>query len=75
MTEAATPKFRFGDVVTPIDEPLVKMRVIGVTQYIDGSTGYTCSFWSHPHSVMQRTQMSEVELVLHSATHRERGDN
>ena len=75
MTEAATPKFNNGDVVTPIGEPLVKMHVIGVTQYTDGSTGYTCSFWSRPHSAMQRIQMSEVELVLHSATQKERGDN
>jgi hypothetical protein len=75
MIEAATPKFRLGDVVTPIGEPLVKMHVIGVTQYIDRSTGYTCSFWSRPHGAMQRIQMSEAELVLHSATHKERGDN
>ena len=72
MTE---PKFSNGDIVTPIGEPLVKMRVIGVTRFIDTSIGYTCSFWSHPHSAMLRIKMAEVELVLHSATHNERSDN
>ena len=72
MTEA---KFELGDVVTPIGDPLVKMHVIGVTHFIDRSIGYVCSFWSRPHSAMQRLQMTEVELVLHSAAHKEQSDD
>ena len=67
MVTPRMPKFTFGDVVSPIDQSLVKMRVLGITRYTDGSVGYICSHWAYYEQKQQRHNMSEEELVRFGA--------
>lgn len=59
-----TFRFELGDYICVDGNMFTKMRVIGRTEYIDGTRGYVCSHWSAGHNSLVKHTIAECEAEL-----------